>query len=1016
MEEIRRRIAEDLTDALHGALRVDALTTALYATDASLYEIEPLAVVCPRSAEDVCTVATYASENEIPVIPRGAGTGLAGGALGRGIVLDFSVHMNQVLHIGEEKIRVQPGIVHAELNRQLRDYGRYFAPDPSNSAVTTIGGMIGVDAAGSRAVRVGSTRDHVDSIECVLMGGQRLELSRNERQLKRFATRSPNSGPASSRPADGFIPPVANEKLSLRSLSPLTRREDLLERLTGTLEQSADLIRTNQPMLLRNSCGYMLRGVMRGGYLDLPRLLTGSEGTLGLFTEMTLNTMPLPRHRGLGILMFGSMDAALQGMQLLLDLEPSACDLLDRRLLSLGRDADARFAEFLRPDAEAGLFVEFTGMAESEVRSRLSDSEKILQDAGITFVTSRTAFDYDDVELLWSLPTKVVSLLAGLKGESRPLPFVEDIAVPPDRISEFLTVAQRTFQKHEVTATLYAHASSGQLHLRPMLPVPQFGEGQRLEAIARDLYRHVKAVGGTISGEHGDGLSRTAFIRSQYGSLYQTFKQVKEIFDPQRLLNPEKILSDDGRLTVRNLRKTSVSTSAADPSGPTVALPILQLNWSHAEALHAAVRCNGCGACRTTQDSLRMCPFFHELSEEEASPRSKANAVRRSLTQTDSDDLLSDAQIQRLANSCFNCRQCQLECPSEVDIPHLMLEARAQYVATQGLSKTDFLLSRFHTYARFASRFPFMVNRLLRHRVFRGILQKALGIAENRRLPLFMSPFLKSSRVRSEQNHGRPGLSQPTVVYFVDYFANHHDPQLAEAFVRILHHNGFHVYVPPEQVVSGMAMIAVGDLEGAREVAEVNLRELGEPAREGYPILCTEPSAALCLSQEYPLLIDHTDVHIVAEQTQDAGTFLWKLHKEGKLKTDFQHLDLNLAYHTPCHVKALGPETGLYNLLSLIPGVSMQHIEKGCSGMAGTFGIAAEHFAQSLQIGADLVREMKTIDVSAGTTDCSSCRMQMEQQASIPTLHPLKVLALSYGLMPEIAGKLAARPSARVLS
>ena len=412
-----------------------------------------------------------------------------------------------------------------------------------------------------------------------------------------------------------------------------------------------------------------------------------------------------------------------------------------------------------------------------------------------------------------------------------------------------------------------------------------------------------------------------------------------------------------------------------------------------------------------------MCPFFHEQGSEANAPRAKANLLRRLITGQESTELLISDEARQVAESCFNCKQCQLECPSEVDIPHMMLEARAQNVAANGLSKTDWLLSRFHTYARFASRFTMTANRLVRYSLFRRMLEKTIGIAEKRRLPRFSSrPFMKTARVRGEHNSADPTSPTPTVVYFVDYFANHHDPDLAEAFVRILQHNGFRVFIPPQQTVSGMAMIAVGDVDAAKEVAEANIAELSECAREGYPIVCTEPSAALCLTQEYPLLSANQDAQIVAERTFDAGMFLWDLHTNGKLKLDFEQLKLKVAYHTPCHVKALGSNTGLCNLLELVPGVEVVRIEKGCSGMAGTFGLAAEHFEQSLSIGRELIDEMRTIKVNAGVTDCSSCRMQMEQGASIPTIHPLKILAYAYGLMPELKSVLTARPFGNVMS
>lgn len=1018
MEDVRRQIAEDLVDTLEGDLRIDDVTTALYATDASLYEIKPLAVAFPRSTADVELLAAYSSRFNIPLIARGAGTGLAGGCLGRGIVVDLSRYMNRLISIDRDTVRVQPGITRAALNAQLKEHGRYFAPDPSNSAITTIGGMIGVDAAGSHAFRVGSTRDHLQSLQCVLMGGQTLELGR-EPLGGEFAIRQPQTYVSpSDTSVGGIVPPVVNESLQLTDLTPATRRFDLVERLSSILRESAGEVEEHQPPLLRNCCGYMMRGVLSRGAVNFPRLMSGSEGTLGIVTEATLHTMPISGHRGMMVLMFGSMEAALQAMQVLLVLEPGACDLVDRRLLSLARDSDASFHDVVRPDAEAGLFLEFNGVSETDVHQKTRNAEVLLNSMEHQFVATRTVFESQEIDFLWSIPGNVVSLLARLKGASRPLAFVEDIAVPPQEISGFLKLAQRTFQKHEVTATLYAHAASGQLHLRPMLPTPVPGRAEQFEAIARDLYRHVKAVGGTISGEHGDGLSRTAFIRSQYGPLYRRFQQIKDIFDPQHLLNPDKIISDDGRLTVRHLRRVVPRVEPDSDEGEAGLLPILQLNWDEATAMQAASRCNGCGSCRTTSVLSRMCPFFKESETESQSPRGKANLIRRLVSGEEADVVLSTAEAREVAESCFNCKQCELECPSGVDIPHLMLEARAQNVAVNGLGNVDWLLSRFHTYARFASRFTMMANRLIRYGVSRSILRKTLGLAEKRRLPKFTRrPFLKSPLVRSEHNNADPTSPVPTVVYFVDYFANHHDPELAEAFVRILQHNGYRVYIPQQQSVSGMAMIAVGDLDAAREVAEANVAELSEHAREGYPIVCTEPSAALCLKNEYPLLSTERGVQEVADQTQDAGTFLWGLHQLGKLKLDFTRQSLQVAYHTPCHVKALGPESGLRNLMELIPGVDVVNIEKGCSGMAGTFGLAAEHFEQSLSIGKELIEEMRTIKVNAGITDCSSCRMQMEQAATIPTVHPLKIMAFAYGLMPELEPSFTkARPYGNMMS
>ncbi|MEY4186861.1 MAG: Anaerobic glycerol-3-phosphate dehydrogenase subunit [Planctomycetota bacterium] len=1010
MEERRRRIAEDLADSLDGELRTDRTALSLYATDASLFEIEPLAVALPRNASDVVRLAAYSADQGIPLIARGAGSGLAGGAIGRGIVIDFSRYMNQILSIDRDRVRVQPGVTRDQLNAALRPHGRYFAPDPSNSRITTVGGMLAVDAAGAHAIRVGSTRDHVVSIECVVSGGQRFEAG--VESVGSVDPTVPRMVSLGSSPAEtAFSSPGA----ALAAHTAATRKTAIVEGLSELLDTSRTLIRQHQPPLLRNSSGYLLRGILSGTRLDLARLLVGSEGTLALFTEATLYTMAIPEHRSAALLLFGSLDQAISATQRILPMDPSACDLLDRRLLSLGRQADSRFRDMISPEAEAGLVVEFTAVSARDAMLRLQDLQLLLRSEQIDFRCSRTAVDYDDVELLWRLPAQIVSVLASLRGDSRPLPFVEDVAVPPDQLAEFLVRAQRVFQKHEVTATLYAHAASGQLHFRPILPVPSRGDATLLMNIATDLYSEVARVQGTISGEHGDGISRTPWISRQYGPLVSVFRNVKKLLDPLNLMNPDKIITSDPQPLTAFLRETRLH-QAAPESVPTL-LPVMQFAWQPQAAADAAVRCNGCGSCRVPLPTERMCPFVDQSPSEDFTPRAKANLLRRALCADAPTDLLQSESIKPVIESCFNCRQCEIDCPSEVNIPHIVLEARAQFVRAHGLTRTQWLLSRVHSWGKLASRFAWLVNPLLRYRATRQLLQRFTGIAAERRLPAFATrPFMETLRVRREDNSGAPGSSRPTVVYFVDYFANHHDPELAEAFVRVLEHNGFRVYIPREQTISGMNMVSAADLPSAREVALKNLRELIEPARERYPILCTEPSAALCLTREYPALIGSEEAQVVAAQAQDAGSFLLDLHRRGLLKKDFTPLPMKVAWHTPCHIRALSREAAMPQLLRLIPQLEITEFEKGCTGMAGTFGLAAENFSTSLRIGSDVIRTMQTIDAVAGTTDCSACRMQMEQQATIPTIHPIKLLAFAYGLMPRLEQRFRNQPAGLSLS
>jgi FAD/FMN-containing dehydrogenase/Fe-S oxidoreductase len=959
VDQQRERITDDLSAELQGEIRCDPLTVSMYATDASLYQIPPLGVVFPRHRDDVVTVVKYAAQEKIPIIPRGAGTGLAGESLGAGLLLDFSRYMREIESLGASTVRVQPGVVCKRLNDVLRRNGRYFPPDPSGAAVTTIGSMLALDAAGSHSVRVGSTRDHVLSIELVLADGTVIEAG-------------DESIPDQTAGANGSA-----------------EKHRLISGLSRLLAENSALIARHQPPLPRNRCGYYL---------------VGSEGTLAIFTAATLHTSPLPAHRGVVLMLFNEMERAIRSVQAVALLQPSACDLIDRRLLTLARESDVRFEELIPPTAEAALIVEQTGFTTEQIRDRIRMAIDAARQLPGDMVVSHEAYTPDEVEFLWSLPEKVVPVLTRLQGSTRPLPFVEDVAVPPEGLHEFLVRAQSVFQKHRVTASLYSHAAAGQVHLRPFLSPPTTESARQLEDIARDLYDVVFQSGGTISGEHGVGLSRTAFVKDQYGPLYDVFRQVKQLFDPQNLLNPGKIINDDPHLTSANLRPAP----AAPPE-----IVSLQLRWRPEELRQVALRCNGCGNCRTQEPGFRMCPVFHIDPREEASPRAKANLMRQIATgQLPPSELATD-EFKRIADLCFNCKQCQLECPSNVNIPQMMVEAKAAFVAEHGLNQTDWILSRAHSFGELGSAGSMAVNWMFNHPAARWLIEKAFGIHRYRKLPPFARrSFLKIAPPRLLTRPVVTGAVKPAI-YFVDHFANYHDPQLGRAFLEILRHNRVPVHIPPGQVASGMAMISAGDLDAARELAEENIRELADLAREGCPIVCTEPAAALCLKYEYPLLLDHPDVNVVADQVVEAGAFLERLHRQGRLRTDLQPLELDVGYHTPCHLKALGTSAPLAQLLGLIPRLRVHRIEKGCSGMAGAFGLTKENFRESIRIGWDLISRMREGDLAAGVTECSSCKMQMEQGTATPTLHPIKLLALAYGLMPEIREKL--KPSRKKL-
>jgi len=987
LDEQRQRILEDLSGTLSGDVRCDDVAVAMYASDASLFQIRPLGIAFPRDRDDVVTLTRYSSETDIPLIGRGAGTNLTGSAIGAGLIVDFSRHMHAVEEIDEKSVTVQPGIVLDSLNEILRPTGRYFPPDPSTAAITTIGGMLGVDSAGSRAARVGSTRDYVRHLDMVLAGGDVLPCGIEE--LDFLLARKAGSGQSPGRQAGLFSAADIRVLRDEADDSSTGLKRTIVSKLAKLLADHRELIHERQPPLLRNTCGYLLRGVLQQTGLNLPRLLVGSEGTLGLFTSATLNTLPLPEHRGAALLTFGLMDQAIEVVQAIAPQQPSACDLLDRRLLTLGRENDSRFERVIPAGAEAGLLVEQTGFSEQQCRDRIRMAIRAAKAVIPDVDVSVEAYDFDGVEFLWELPRQVVPMLSRMRGAARPLPFVEDVAVPPDALSEFFARGRELLQKNDLTASIYSHAASGQIHIRPFLTLPVAADGPRMTALAEQISELVWSLGGTISGEHGDGMSRSCFVERQYGPLYQVFRQIKEIFDPHNLMNPGRIVTAQTELPATQFRPPTPRDSE---------LVQLQLNWSPEDVADVTDACNGCGSCRTQRDEQRMCPFFRDEPSEECSPRSSVNVFRALLAGQVGPTTLASPEFHQLTQKCFNCRQCELECPTSVRIPHLMIEAKAQAIDASGLDRATWALSRVHTFGRLGCRLAWAVNGLLATGWGRWLLEKTIGIHRDRKLPSFASrPFL-STTTREQTNSAR-AVEQGAVVYFVDHFANFYDPQIASAFLAILEHNRIPVHIPESQIGSGMALISAGDLDAARAVAEDNIRELGELAREGLTIVCTEPAAALGLTQDYPMLVDHPDVEIVARQTVEAGDFLRSVHRSGKLKTDFGPLPLRVGYHTPCHLKALNRGEPLHELLNLIPDLEVVSLNKGCSGMAGTFGLSRHTFAESLEIGSALIDRMQQPDLILGTSECSSCRLQMEQGTTTPSVHPLKLLAAAYGLI-----------------
>jgi FAD/FMN-containing dehydrogenase/Fe-S oxidoreductase len=920
-----------------------------------------------------------------PFMPAARGTGLAGESLGPGLVMDFSQGMRCIVSVHSDHVIVQPGVVLGQLNRYLAAFGKQFSPDPATGGVTTIGSVVSLDASGSNWLRYGSARRHVRSLQIVLADGESFEAARH---------------------------PVTDDP----NVDPIPRRRELVRRLAELIHREESVIRAHQPKSWVNRCGYHLHDVLNDGQLDLARLITGSEGTLALITQLNLAIEPIPKHRGLCLMFFDRLESAATAASEAKSLGVSACDMMDRRILSLARDLDPRYAQAIPREAEAMLLVEQQSEDAGQVLETLQQVAVRWQRRRRLAFGFHLAMSPDEYDLFRRLTRRVSPTLFRVQGSERPVPFIEDVAVPPDVLADFLVRMQNVFKAWQITASFFAHAGHGQIHVRPFLDLTSTADINKMPELATQLYEEVLAVGGTISGEHGCGLSRTWYVRRQTGPLYDVLREVKRIFDPQNLLNPGKVVADVPQPLTKNLRLAAADvegdrplteTQVAEGAPPPKEKLDLHLVWRQLPQIESE-SCNGCGRCRTMSPEMRMCPIFRFAPAEESSPRAKANLMRAVLQGELAASSLASEQLKEIADLCVNCHQCRLECPAEVDIPKLMIEAKSQYVVANGLDTTDWFLARLDSVSRWGARFGTVANWMLHTRWTRWVLEKLTGLAQGRKLPrLASTTFLrKADRSRLTRPARRTGGK---ILYFVDVYANWYDVQLAESLVAIMQHHGIAVYVPAGQLQSGMARITLGDVERARKLAARNVAMLADAVRQGYEIVCTEPSAALCLTQEYPSLLDDDDARLVAEHTTEACSYLWKLHQVGRLELDLRPINLTLGYHQPCHLRALDVGSPGESLLRLIPGLSVKRIERGCSGMAGTFGMRRDNYRASLRAGWGLISALRDPLIDLGTTECSACKIQMEQGTTKPTIHPLKMLALAYGLIPEIETLLTAR-------
>ncbi|MBI3062096.1 MAG: FAD-binding protein [Deltaproteobacteria bacterium] len=951
-EQKYREIESDLKKRIEGEVRFDKYSRLLYSTDASMYEIEPIGVVIPRHKGDVQAAIEAANRFAVPLLPRGGGTALAGQTVGHAIVLDFSKYMNQVLEVNQEELwcRVEPGLVQDELNAHVRPMGLLFGPDTSTSNRATIGGMIGNNSAGAHSLTYGKTLDHVLELTVYLSDGSEVvlkDLSFGELGAK-----------------------VAGDNLEGRIYREIAR----------LAEEHKQEILARYPKIMRRVSGYNLDEFAKPKPFNLSRMVVGSEGTLACVVEAKMRLVPKPKWTALDVIHFEDDIEALEASHAILETAPYALESTDKMVLDLARGniVQSKRLGFVQGSPSSLLMVEYAGDTEAAVREQVDKLEKLRQARKIGYAATQ-AFKPEEVRAIWGVRKAGLGLLLGIKGDKKPIAFVEDTAVEPAKLPEFIKRFKEILGRHDARAGYYGHCSVGCMHIRPLINLKQEGEVKKMVAIADEIAELVLEFHGALSGEHGDGLARSHFNERLYGPvLYNAFRQIKRSFDPNNLMNPGKIV--DAPAMTESLR--------ISPAYKTWA-PETLLDFSGQGGFAAAVEmCSGMGECRKKLDGT-MCPSYMATLDEEHSTRGRANALRAVLSGKVPNRDFSGKRLYEVLDLCLECKACKAECPSNVDMAKLKYEFLSHYYRANGLPLRNRLFGRIEKWNRWGSRLAPFSNWLANSRPNRWLLGLLAGVDRRRPVPRFARETCEDWH-RNHRPEGKESLGE--VVLFHDTFNTFNTPSVAITATLLLERSGYQVVVP-EKRCCGRPMISKGMLREAKENAAKNVQSLFPYAERGVAIVGLEPSCLLTLRDEYPDLLRTQASKLVARQSFLLEEFLLRERDAGRLSLAFKSNGRKALLHGHCHQKAL---VGTAPTLAVLrwAGFEVSEIDSGCCGMAGSFGFEKEHYDLSVAIANR--RLVPAVEASGSevrvVASGISCRQQIEHLADRRAKHPAELL------------------------
>lgn len=958
-----------LSRQLEGEFYLDDTMRTLYATDASAYREMPLAVAVPRTIEDLKKLIAFARQENVSLIPRTAGTSLAGQVVGKGIVVDVSKYFTSILELNKEErwVRVQPGVVRDELNLFLRPHGLLFGPETSTANRAMIGGMVGNNSCGSNSIVYRSTREHLLEVKALLSDGAEAVFSSLSPDDFHAKCDAPGLEGNIYRTVRGILGNYDNQ-VEIRKEFPKATIE---RRNTG---YALDLMLETAPFT--------------AGMPDFNfcTLLAGSEGTLAFITEVKLNCSPLPpAESGLLCVHFNTIDESLRANLIALQYGPSASELIDHYILECTKDniEQSKNRFFVQGDPGAILVVEFSRNTREEIKEIAAKVEADMRAAGLGY--HFPLLFGEDTKKIWALRKAGLGLLSNLPGDDKAVPVIEDTAVDVQDLPGYIREFNEILKKYDLYSVHYAHAGSGEIHLRPIINL-KTAEGNRLfRTIAEEIATLVKKYKGSLSGEHGDGRLRGEFIPQMVGPRnYELMRTIKKSWDPQGIFNPGKIVDTPSMNSMLRY----------EPGQQTPAFPTL-FRFHRQDILQHAEQCNGSGDCRKTHLSGgTMCPSFMATRNEKDTTRARANILREFLTHSDKPNRYDHKEIYDVMDLCLSCKGCKSECPSNVDMAKLKAEFLQHYYDANGVPFRSRLIANFAASARLGSLAPGLYNMIVKGRLTGKWIKKISGFAQDRSMPLLYKTTLRAW-FKKHQPEGSP--SRGRVYLFCDEFTNYNDTEIGIKAILLLERLGYEVVIP-EHGESGRAWLSKGLLRQAKKIAAANVSQLSRLISAEAPLIGIEPSAILTFRDEYPDLAD--DSWLEAAQKLAANSFfiddfLAREIDKGNIRPDqFTGDTRQIQLHGHCQQKALSTVAGSVKLLSLPENYSVKVIPSGCCGMAGSFGYEKEHYDISQKIGElvllPTVRSQPSAVIIAAPG--TSCRHQIKDGTGRKALHPVEVL------------------------